>query len=171
MTTEFAPDTLLDRIRTKRATAGVIGLGYVSLPLAVEFAKAGVATVGFDIDASRTKAIAGGESYIADVPSEELRSVVNGLTLSATTDFAELAAVDTINICVPTPLRKTCDPDLSHVVAAVDQVASHLRRGQLVVLESTTYPGTVDEVVRPRLEAGGLVPAPPRPASPTLHTR
>ncbi len=82
--------------------------------------------------------------------------MVNGLTLSATTDFAELAAVDTINICVPTPLRKTRDPDLSHVVAAVDQVASHLRAGQLVVLESTTYPGTVDEVVRPRLEAGGL---------------
>ena len=149
-------DTLLDRIRTKRARAGVIGLGYVGLPLAVEFARAGVATIGFDIDAERTEAIAGGKSYIADVKSEDLRSVVEGLTLSATTDFTELAGVDTINICVPTPLRKTRDPDLSYVVAAVEQVAGHLRAGQLVVLESTTYPGTVDEVVRPRLEAGGL---------------
>ena len=149
-------DALLDRIRTKRATAGVIGLGYVGLPLAVEFARAGVATIGFDIDAERTEAIAGGKSYIADVKSEDLRSVVEGLALSATTDFTELARVDTINICVPTPLRKTRDPDLSHVVTAVDQVAAHLRKGQLVVLESTTYPGTVDEVVRPRLEARGL---------------
>ena len=149
-------DALLDRIRTKRARAGVIGLGYVGLPLAVEFARAGVATIGFDIDAERTEAIARGDSYVADVKSGDLRSVVEGLTLSATTDFTELAGVDTINICVPTPLRKTRDPDLSHVVAAVDQVAAHLRTGQLVVLESTTYPGTVDEVVRPRLEAGGL---------------
>ena len=125
-------DALLDRIRTKRATAGVIGLGYVGLPLAVEFARAGVATIGFDIDAERTAAIAGGKSYIADVKSDDLRSVVEGLTLSATTDFTELARVDTINICVPTPLRKTRDPDLSHVVAAVEQVAGHLRTGQLV---------------------------------------
>ena len=151
-----ATDTLLDRIRTKRASAGVIGLGYVGLPLAVEFARAGLATVGFDIDADRTEAITKGNSYVSDVRSDDLRSVVDGLTLSATTDFTQLGAVDTINICVPTPLRKTRDPDLSHVVAAVDQVAAHLRRGQLVVLESTTYPGTVDEVVRPRLEAGGL---------------
>ena len=156
MTTEFASDALLDRIRAKQATAGVIGLGYVGLPLAVEFAKAGVTTIGFDIDAERTEAVANGNSYVADVRSDDLRSVVDGLMLSATTDFTELAGVDTVNICVPTPLRKTRDPDLSHVVAAVDQVAAHLRSGQLVVLESTTYPGTVDELVRPRLEAGGL---------------
>ena len=149
-------DPLLDQIRTKRITAGVIGLGYVGLPSRLEFARAGVATVGFDIDSERTEAIGRGESYISDVRSDDLRSVVDRLKLSATTDFAGLAAVDTINICVPTPLRKTRDPDLSHVVAAVDQVAAHLRTGQLVVLESTTYPGTVDEVVRPRLEAGGL---------------
>lgn len=134
----------------------MIGLGYVGLPLAVEFARSGVATIGFDIDAERTEAIARGNSYVADVKSDDLRAVVDGLTLSATTDFAELAGVDTINVCVPTPLRKTRDPDLSHVVAAVDQVAAHLRPGKLVVLESTTYPGTVDEVVLPRLEAGGL---------------
>lgn len=151
-----ATDGLIDRIRTKRATAGVVGLGYVGLPLAVEFAKAGLATVGFDIDAQRTAAVASGDSYVSDVKSDDLRRVVDGATLSATTDFTGLAGVDTINICVPTPLRKTRDPDLSHVVAAVDQVAAHLRPGQLVVLESTTYPGTVDEVVRPRLEAGGL---------------
>lgn len=134
----------------------MIGLGYVGLPLAVEFARSGVATIGFDIDAERTEAIARGNSYVPDVKSDDLRAVVEGLTLSATTDFAELAGVDTINVCVPTPLRKTRDPDLSHVVAAVDQVAAHLRPGKLVVLESTTFPGTVDEVVRPRLEAGGL---------------
>lgn len=134
----------------------MIGLGYVGLPLAVEFARSGVATIGFDIDAERTEAIARGHSYVPDVKSDDLRAVVEGLTLSATTDFAELAGVDTINVCVPTPLRKTRDPDLSHVVAAVDQVAAHLRPGKLVVLESTTYPGTVDEVVLPRLEAGGL---------------
>ena len=134
----------------------MIGLGYVGLPLAVEFARAGLATVGFDIDLERTAAIARGDSYVADVKSDDLRSMVEGLTLSATNDFTELAGVDTINICVPTPLRKTRDPDLSHVIAAVDQVAAHLRAGQLVVLESTTYPGTIDEVVRPRLEAGGL---------------
>lgn len=156
MTTEFTTDALLDRIRTKRATAGVIGLGYVGLPLAVELAKADVATVGFDIDPDRTAAITSGNSYIADVRSDDLRSVVKGLTLSATNDFTALTGVDSINVCVPTPLRKTRDPDLSHVVAAVDQVAAHLRPGQLVILESTTYPGTVDEVVRPRLEAGGL---------------
>ena len=152
----MTPDTLLDRIRTKRARASVIGLGYVGLPLAVEFARSGVATIGFDIDAERTEAIARGNSYVPDVKSDDLRAVVEGLTLSATTDFTGLADVDTINVCVPTPLRKTRDPDLSHVVAAVDQVAAHLRPGKLVVLESTTYPGTVDEVVRPRLEAGGL---------------
>ena len=149
-------DPLLDRLQSKRARAGVIGLGYVGLPLAVAFARAGLTAVGFDVDAERTAAIARGESYIGDVPGNELQRAVETGALTATTDFAELAGVDTINICVPTPLRKTRDPDLSYVVAAVDQVAAHLRPGQLVVLESTTYPGTVDEVVRPRLEAAGL---------------
>ncbi len=149
-------DPLLDRLQSKRARAGVIGLGYVGLPLAVAFARAGLTAVGFDVDAERTAAIARGESYIGDVPGNEVQRAVETGALTATTDFAALAGVDTINICVPTPLRKTRDPDLSYVVAAVDQVAAHLRPGQLVVLESTTYPGTVDEVVRPRLEAGGL---------------
>ena len=136
--------------------AGVIGLGYVGLPLVVAFARAGVPAVGFDVDAERTGAIRRGESYIADVAAADVKAVVDAGLLAATTDFSALAEVDTINICVPTPLRKTRDPDLSYIIAAVEQVAAHLRAGQLVVLESTTYPGTVDEVVRPRLEAGGL---------------
>ena len=149
-------DPLPDRLRSKSARAGVIGLGYVGLPLAVAFARAGLPVVGFDVDAERTGAVARGESYIGDVASADVRAAVEAGALSATTDFGVLARVDTINVCVPTPLRKTRDPDLSHVVAAVERVAEHLRPGQLVVLESTTYPGTVDEVVRPRLEAGGL---------------
>ena len=147
---------LLDRLRAREARVGVMGLGYVGLPLAVAFARAGLNAVGFDIDRERTDAIGRGESYIPDVPAAEVRAAVESGALNATTDFAGLARLDAISICVPTPLRKTRDPDLSHVAAAVDQVAAHLRAGQLVVLESTTYPGTVDEIVRPRLEAGGL---------------
>ena len=149
-------DALLNKIRAKQARVGVIGLGYVGLPLVVEFAKAGVTAIGFDVDASKIEALACGESYIADVPAADVKAVVDGGLLSGTTDFTRLADVDTVNICVPTPLRKTKDPDLSYIVAAVEQVATHLRAGQLVVLESTTYPGTVDEVVQPRLEEGGL---------------
>ena len=147
---------LLDRLRSKRACAGVIGLGYVGLPLVVAFARAGLSAIGFDVDGERTAAISRGESYLGDVAAADMRPAVEAGTLSATTDFGELVSVDTINICVPTPLHKTRDPDLSYVIAAVEQVAAHLRTGQLVVLESTTYPGTIDEVVRPRLEAGGL---------------
>ena len=126
------------------------------LPLVVAFARAGVKAIGFDVDGERTAALGRGESYIPDVPGEDVRAVVDSGALVATTDFSELARVDTVSICVPTPLRGTHEPDLSHIVAAVDQVASNLRAGQLVVLESTTYPGTVAELVRPRLEAGGL---------------
>ena len=149
-------DPLLERLTSRQARVGVIGLGYVGLPLAVAFARAGLTALGFDVNVDRTDAISRGESYIGDVPAGDVQHAVETGALTATTDFAGLAEVDTINICVPTPLRKTRDPDLSYVVAAVDQVAAHLRPGQLVVLESTTYPGTVDEVVRPRLEAGGL---------------
>lgn len=149
-------DPLLQRISARHVRAGVIGLGYVGLPLVVAFARAGVPAVGFDVDAERTAAIGRGESYIGDVAAADVQAAVDTGLLSATTDFAALRGVDTINICVPTPLRKTRDPDLSYVIAAVEQVATHLRAGQLVVLESTTYPGTIDEVVRPRLEAAGL---------------
>ncbi len=149
-------DSLLDRIRSRNVRVGVIGLGYVGLPLAVEFAKAGFRVVGFDIDSERVASVQAGTSYIADVRSDETRAVTASGHLAATTDFSALGAVDTVNICVPTPLRKTKDPDLSHVVAAVNEIATYLRAGQLVVLESTTYPGTVDEVVQPKLEEGGL---------------
>ena len=148
--------SLADKIAAREARVGVIGLGYVGLPLAVEFAKAGMKALGFDLDAKKVEQINRGESYIGDVPGDEVKAMVESGYLRATTDFAELADVDTVDICVPTPLRKTGDPDLSHVVSAVDEIATHLKMGQLVILESTTYPGTVEEVVRPKLEAGGL---------------
>jgi UDP-N-acetyl-D-glucosamine dehydrogenase len=147
---------LIDRLTARKAHAGVIGLGYVGLPLAVEFARAGFSVTGFDLDRKKVDALNRGESYILDVPTEVLREVVTAGRLRATTEFAELSAVDTINICVPTPLRKTKDPDLSYIVSAVEEIAKYLRRGQLVILESTTYPGTTDEVVQPMLEEGGL---------------
>ena len=147
---------LIEKIRARLANVGVIGLGYVGLPLAVEFAKAGFKAIAFDVDTDKVEKIRRGESYIGDVPDDEVQAVTATGHLVATTDFSELANVDTIDICVPTPLRKTGHPDLSHVVSAVDEIAKRLRPGQLVILESTTYPGTVEEVVRPRLEMGGL---------------
>jgi UDP-N-acetyl-D-glucosamine dehydrogenase len=147
---------LLERIRSRQARIGIIGLGYVGLPLAVEFARAGFPVVGFDVDAAKTGQINSGKSYIPDVPDAELSAVVERGTLRATTDMGGLAQMDVIDICVPTPLRKTKDPDLSYVVKAVEAAAAALRPGQLVILESTTYPGTTDEVVQPMLEAKGL---------------
>jgi UDP-N-acetyl-D-glucosamine dehydrogenase len=147
---------LIERLKSGDAVAGVIGLGYVGLPLAVEFAKAGLRVIGIDVDASKVDALNKGESYILDVPSADVKAAVEAGRLQATTDFARLAEADTINICVPTPLRKTKDPDLSYIVAAVEQIAAHLKPGQLIILESTTYPGTTEEVVQERLEKGGL---------------
>src|SRR5579872_671284 len=155
MTTSTAA-SLLDRIRSRQARIGVIGLGYVGLPLAVEFAHAGFHVTGFDTDAGKTTEINAGRSYIPDVPASEVAKFVHAGTLKATTDMRELADMDAIDICVPTPLRKTKDPDLSYVVLAVEAVVKTLKRGQLVILESTTYPGTTDEVVQPMLEKGGL---------------
>src|SRR5881296_3226707 len=147
---------LLDRIRTKQARIGVIGLGYVGLPLAVEFARNGFHATGFDVSAEKVTEINNGRSYIPDVSAHELGEAVRSGRLCATTDMARLAEMDAVDICVPTPLRKTRDPDLSYVVRALEAVAAHLRRGQLVILESTTYPGTTDEVALPMLEARGL---------------
>ena len=140
---------LITRISSHTARPGVIGLGYVGLPLAVELGAVGFHVTSVDVNAAKVASINRGESYIPDVPTERVRDLVNAGRLRATEDFSALAEVDTINICVPTPLRKTKDPDMSFVVAAVEQVAKHLRRGQLVILESTTYPGTTDEIVRP----------------------
>jgi len=152
----MATAPLLERIVARRTRVGIIGLGYVGLPLAVEFAKAGFDVVGFDVDASKVSQINAGRSYIPDVSASELSTVVAGGKLSATTDMTRLGEMDVVDICVPTPLRKTKDPDLSYIVKAVEAVAATLRPEQLVILESTTYPGTTDEVVQPMLEAKGL---------------
>ena len=147
---------LLERIHSTTARIGIIGLGYVGLPLAVEFAHAGFDVTGFDVDESKIAAINSGQSYIPDVPADAVATGVHAGTLRATSDMSKLGDMDVIDICVPTPLRKTKDPDLSFVVKAVEAVAKVLRRGQLVILESTTYPGTTDEVVQPMLEAKGF---------------
>ena len=148
--------TLQDKIREGKARIGVIGLGYVGLPLAVEFAKKGFDVTGFDVSASKVGDINAGRSYIGDVPAPDVAAVVAAGRLRATGDMSQVEEMDAIDICVPTPLRKTRDPDLSYVVQAVDSVKAHLRPGQLVILESTTYPGTTDEVVQPALEEKGL---------------
>ena len=147
---------LIDRLRARTARLGVIGLGYVGLPLAVEFARAGFATVGFDVDADKVRRISGGDPCGVDVSRADVEALIASGRLTATTDFTQLSGLDSVNICVPTPLRKTKDPDLSYIVAAVGEIASHLHAGQLVVLESTTYPGTVEEVLRPMLEKSGM---------------
>ncbi len=149
-------DTLIDAIRRREARCGIIGLGYVGLPLALEFARAGFRTTGIDVDAKKVDAILAGRSYIVDVDDAEIAEQVGAGRLTATTDFGAIEGLETVNICVPTPLRKTKDPDLTFVVSAVNEISRHLRRGQLVILESTTYPGTTEEVVQPALEASGL---------------
>lgn len=148
--------TLYARIVAREARAGVVGLGYVGLPLLTELARAGFQATGFDLDQGRVAQVNRGESYIPDVPAAEFARLVGQKKLRAAADWDELAAMDAISICVPTPLRKTKDPDLSYIVSAVEAVAQRLRPGQLIVLESTTYPGTTDEVVLPRLEQTGL---------------
>jgi UDP-N-acetyl-D-glucosamine dehydrogenase len=150
-------EALRHKLETRTAHVGVVGLGYVGLPLAVELARGGFRTTGIDLDRDKVDAVNRGESYIQDIPTADVAEFRASGRLSATTDPAVIATLDTLNICVPTPLRKTKDPDLSYVVSAVEVIAKHLRAGQLVVLESTTYPGTTDEVVRPILERGGLV--------------
>src|SRR5690242_19242855 len=147
---------LIDRITNKQAHVGVIGLGYVGLPLLVEFAAKGFKGTGFEVDESKAKQVNAGSSYIGDVTSRSIKEAVDAKRLRATTDFDHLADCDAIIICVPTPLRKTKEPDVSYILAATDQIAKRLRRGQLIILESTTYPGTTDEVLLPMLEETGL---------------
>ena len=149
-------ESLRGTLAARTARVGVVGLGYVGLPLAVEFARAGFATTGIDLDRRKIDAVCQGTSYIPDVPTAEVARLVADGRLRATTDFSVVAELDTINICVPTPLRKTKDPDMSYIVSAVEQIAKHLHRGMLIILESTTYPGTTEELVQPMLEAGGL---------------
>ena len=149
-------DDLRERIEAREARIGVIGLGYVGLPLAVEFAKAGFPVVGFDVDARKVEKLAAGESYIEDVSAADLSSAVAAGRLRATGDFGELSRCDVINVCVPTPLTKTKDPDVSHMARALEDIRKRVRSGQLIILGSTTYPGTTHELFVPMLESSGL---------------
>jgi UDP-N-acetyl-D-glucosamine dehydrogenase len=151
-----AAGALMNRIRNHTARVGVVGLGYVGLPLAMEFAAADFTVTGIDLDAEKVARLNRGESYIEDVGSGELSALVTERKLKGTTDFGAVAGLDTVNICVPTPLRKSKDPDMSYVVSAAEQVAKYLHPGMLVILESTTYPGTTEELILPILEKGGL---------------
>jgi len=170
---------LLARIESHDAVVGIIGLGYVGLPLSVAFSEAGFKTLGFDVKPAVIDGLNAGRSHITDVASERLAKLVGDGPFEATLDFGRLGEADAVVICVPTPLSKTDDPDLSFVVAATEAVRSALRPGQLVVLESTTYPGTTREIVQPMLEETGLVAgedfflsfSPERvdPANPTWH--
>jgi UDP-N-acetyl-D-glucosamine dehydrogenase len=147
---------LRSKLADKSAVAGVIGLGYVGLPLSIAAARGGFATIGFDIDPAKAVQLNKGESYIAAVPSAELSKFVSVGRFTATADFARLSECDVIAICVPTPLTRYREPDLSYIESTGREIARHLRPGQLIVLESTTYPGTTREVLKPLLEASGL---------------
>ena len=149
-------DLLLQKIEDKQAVVGVIGLGYVGLPLLLCFVEKGFCAIGFDVDPKKPSALLKGESYIKHIPSDRIRSAVCSGLFSATTDFSRARDCDAILICVPTPLNKNREPDLSYIVSTCETIAPHVRKGQLVVLESTTYPGTTDEVMVPILERGGL---------------
>src|SRR6202142_1180514 len=149
-------EILEEKIKLRTARVGIVGLGYVGLPLAVEFAKAGFSVTGIDISAQKTGRVNAGDSYIGDIPSSTLGPLVQSGKIRATTDFAAVLELDTINICVPTPLRKTKDPDMSYIVSSCQEIARHFHAGMLIILESTTYPGTTDEVVLPMLTQSGL---------------
>jgi UDP-N-acetyl-D-glucosamine dehydrogenase len=153
---ENVAEALREKIKTRGARVGVVGLGYVGLPLALEFAKAGFSVTGIDVQNEKVARLNCGDSYIQDVPSASLSRLVADNRFRATTDFSIVADLDAINIAVPTPLRKTKDPDMTYVVSACQEVAKYLRPGQLVILESTTYPGTTNELVLPMLERTGL---------------
>jgi len=143
--------TLKEKIVKKKAKVGIIGLGYVGLPLVVEFAKAGFNVTGIEIDKDKVRMINRGECYIQDVKQSELKELVRNNKLKATGDFSILKEMDAVSICVPTPLRKTRDPDISYILAAVEEIAKYLHKRQLIVLESTTYPGTTREIILPKL--------------------
>jgi len=148
-------DILAEKIANRTARVGIVGLGYVGLPLAVEFAKAGFSVTGIDAVESKVERINAGDSYIQDVNGNDVLTLVESGKLRATSDFSLVAELDTLNICVPTPLRKTKDPDMSYIVAACQEVAKYFHPGSLVILESTTYPGTTAELVLPILSASG----------------
>ena len=149
-------EQVIAAITAKRAHVGVVGLGYVGLPLLAEFAGSGFQAIGFEVDEKKAEQINAGESYIGDVNSSVIRDLVGSKRLRATTDFDQLKNCDAVIICVPTPLRKTKEPDVSYILAAAGEIKERLHPGQLIILESTTYPGTTDEVLLPMLESTGL---------------
>jgi len=171
---------IITKFRDRTAHLGVIGLGYVGLPLAVGFAKAGFRVTGFELAEQKVAALNRGESYIIDVAAADVAELVAAGRLGATSDMGRIAEVDSVDICVPTPLSKTRDPDISFIRSAVDVIAPALHEGMLVILESTTYPGTTEEVILPRLEGRGLrvgedfflafSPERVDPGNPTYHT-
>jgi UDP-N-acetyl-D-glucosamine dehydrogenase len=179
-TTDLAA-ALNRKFESRKAHLAVIGLGYVGLPLAVELAHAGFRVTGIDVDEDRVRRLMAGTSYIQDVPTKDVRELVRAGMLEATTDFSVLRRCDAVNVCVPTPLSKQRDPDVSYIVAATEQVAKYLHPGMLVILESTTYPGTTDELILPMLAAKGrkagrdffLAFSPERvdPGNPKFNTR
>jgi UDP-N-acetyl-D-glucosamine dehydrogenase len=144
---------LIDRLNDRGAHIGIVGLGYVGLPLAVSFAEAGFCVTGIDLAPEKVEAVNSGRSYVSDVPFEHVDELVRSGKLRATTDYAVLRECDAVSLCVPTPLNKTGDPDVSYIVAAAEEIARHLHAGMVLVLESTTYPGTTSEVVLPLLAA------------------
>ncbi|HLY15598.1 MAG TPA: nucleotide sugar dehydrogenase [Bryobacteraceae bacterium] len=158
MTTAPAATAALleEKIRSRQARVGIVGLGYVGLPLAVEFAKAGFHVTGIDVNSDKTQRVNDGDSYVGDISSSVLSPLVKNGKLRATTDFSAVKDLDTINICVPTPLRKTKDPDMSFIVSSCQEILNNLHEGMLIILESTTYPGTTDELLLPMFEKSGL---------------
>ena len=149
--------SILNKITSKEAVIGVVGLGYVGLPLMLAYTTKGYKTIGFDIDQTKIDFLNRGESYIEHIDSGLIKQAVNDALFKATSDFSKIAEVDAIILCVPTPLNKHFEPDLSYVTNTMDMIAPHLREQQLVSLESTTYPGTTEEELRPRIEEQGLV--------------
>ncbi|MDR5658765.1 nucleotide sugar dehydrogenase [Serpentinicella sp. ANB-PHB4] len=147
---------LKEKLLNKTAVLGVVGLGYVGLPLAVEKAKAGFKTIGFDVQESKVKMVNDGQNYIGDVVNEDLEQIVNSGLLAATMDFAEVAKADCVCIAVPTPLDAYQQPDISYVKASAESIVPHMHKDMLIILESTTYPGTTEELLKPILEKSGL---------------
>ena len=149
-------NSIKEKLMNKTATLGVVGLGYVGLPLAVEKAKAGYKTIGFDVQQSKVDMVNSGKNYIGDVVNEDLDAIVKSGRLSATTDFSMVASADCVCICVPTPLDAYQQPDISYVRASAESIVPYMHKGMLIVLESTTYPGTTQELLLPILQQSGL---------------